>query len=74
MDGKFEFQTQLSETYLSEKTVISYIGLSASQYPYRAISKWKIWRQCYGESKNSAFVDSLPNELYTKPYCDKMQR
>jgi len=56
MDGRFEFQTQLSEIHLSKKTIISYIKLSVSQYPYRTISKWKIWRQCYGESKNSAFV------------------
>lgn len=41
------------------------------QSSYRAISKWKIWRQCYVESEDSTFVDSLPNELYTKPYCNK---
>ncbi|EZA58990.1 hypothetical protein X777_16950 [Ooceraea biroi] len=44
---------------------------SRFKYDFLKISQGEVWWQCNGEPKNSAFIDSLPNELYTKPYYGK---
>lgn len=60
----------ISLVYRSKNT--QQYQLSIIQNTYRAIPMWKVRRQCNGEPKNSTFVNSLPNEMYTIPHCDKV--